>query len=245
MMNDIERPFSMPFDPESRSQRAIASEYPYNYPRRPLYSIPVHIGPENYSNSNDSFHRRPRNISNNRLETQAEVERSVSPYNHMLERRRSGGNLPTFYQPRMMRVHSRPDPAPAPRRTPSVLVDISEGRGQNSRSQNRLGRLASDGVNDENVNRANEPGFRVRVLNEKERNEPEGGVQAGATESRVSHFGEDDACRICYNRRLSTAFVPCGHSFACLPCAKQSVSLTGKCPVCKASNISIIKIFRP
>lgn len=47
-------------------------------------------------------------------------------------------------------------------------------------------------------------------------------------------------CKICLENELNTCFIPCGHAVAC---AKCSLSLNNKCPICRKVYFHSIKIF--
>lgn len=109
--------------------------------------------------------------------------------------------------------------------------------------------------------------FEVIILNENipRRRPPEGGAGAAGKENNVAAGGggggmtprqeksrdaahrplkEAETCKICYTDRISTAFVPCGHSTCCIECAKRSIRATGKCPICKTRKAAILKLYR-
>lgn len=48
-------------------------------------------------------------------------------------------------------------------------------------------------------------------------------------------------CRICYDAEFNTAFVPCGHSFACTKCT----STITNCPVCSKPVETILQVYFP
>lgn len=46
-------------------------------------------------------------------------------------------------------------------------------------------------------------------------------------------------CKICFNKRYSVAFMPCGHVVACTQCAPSSTY----CPVCRRDKERMIRVF--
>ena len=51
---------------------------------------------------------------------------------------------------------------------------------------------------------------------------------------------DDEHCIICFDKKITTAFIPCGHLCCCYECAKKCKK---KCPMCRKSNKSIQKIY--
>lgn len=43
---------------------------------------------------------------------------------------------------------------------------------------------------------------------------------------------------------MNVSFVPCGHMICCLNCAKETIRITDKCPVCNLRKVQIMKIYR-
>lgn len=59
-------------------------------------------------------------------------------------------------------------------------------------------------------------------------------------ENRVAELEEDTKlCKICYNHKHDTIFVPCGHIIACAKCA----SAVSKCPACRQPFDNIFRIY--
>ena len=52
---------------------------------------------------------------------------------------------------------------------------------------------------------------------------------------------DDENCIICFDKKITTAFIPCGHLCCCFECAKKCKK---KCPMCRKSNKSIQKIYK-
>ena len=51
---------------------------------------------------------------------------------------------------------------------------------------------------------------------------------------------DEEYCIICFDKKITTAFIPCGHLCCCFECAKKCKK---KCPMCRKSNKSIQKIY--
>ncbi|EYC15259.1 hypothetical protein Y032_0037g3420 [Ancylostoma ceylanicum] len=57
--------------------------------------------------------------------------------------------------------------------------------------------------------------------------------------------GDDtDECTVCMSARVNSALYKCGHSCMCYDCAMQTYRSSGLCPLCRASIMDVIKIFK-
>ncbi|VDM74290.1 unnamed protein product [Strongylus vulgaris] len=57
--------------------------------------------------------------------------------------------------------------------------------------------------------------------------------------------GDDmDECTVCMSARVNSALYKCGHSCMCYDCAMQTYHSSGLCPLCRASILDVIKIFK-
>eukprot|EP01012_Entosiphon_sulcatum_P033011 TRINITY_DN4185_c0_g1_i1.p1 TRINITY_DN4185_c0_g1~~TRINITY_DN4185_c0_g1_i1.p1 ORF type:complete len:710 (-),score=69.58 TRINITY_DN4185_c0_g1_i1:324-2453(-) len=53
------------------------------------------------------------------------------------------------------------------------------------------------------------------------------------------------ACAICFDRRISTALVPCGHVATCRACAVQLLHRGAPCPFCRRQINHVVRLFFP
>lgn len=51
-------------------------------------------------------------------------------------------------------------------------------------------------------------------------------------------------CQVCYFEEVDALFYRCGHVVACYPCAKQCVSESNGCPVCRKPIEAVVKMYR-
>lgn len=51
---------------------------------------------------------------------------------------------------------------------------------------------------------------------------------------------EEESCRICFEAKINSVFVPCGHLACCYPCATP----LGKCPICRGEVKQVVKTFK-
>uniref|UniRef100_A0A6F7PS48 Neuralized n=1 Tax=Haemonchus contortus TaxID=6289 RepID=A0A6F7PS48_HAECO len=56
--------------------------------------------------------------------------------------------------------------------------------------------------------------------------------------------GEIDECTVCMSAKVNSALYKCGHSCMCYDCAMQTYRSSGLCPLCRASILDVIKIFK-
>lgn len=58
-------------------------------------------------------------------------------------------------------------------------------------------------------------------------------------------LSEDDLCRICMERKITTINLPCCHLFFCITCCHTYISNNNKnCPVCKTEIVEIKQFFK-
>ncbi|KAK6033684.1 zinc finger, C3HC4 type [Ostertagia ostertagi] len=74
---------------------------------------------------------------------------------------------------------------------------------------------------------------------------------AQLTVDRDSSEGDDgaqgdelDECTVCMSAKVNSALYKCGHSCMCYDCAMQTYRSSGLCPLCRASILDVIKIFK-
>lgn len=67
-------------------------------------------------------------------------------------------------------------------------------------------------------------------------------VLRGEKESKKAKIGPSPECTICLSSKAEVAFIPCGHMCVCSGCTPRA---KGKCPVCRASFQSHVKIYLP
>lgn len=60
------------------------------------------------------------------------------------------------------------------------------------------------------------------------------------SEKQNNNHTDDKICVICFDKKIDTAFIPCGHMCSCYQCASNC---NLKCPVCRKENKTIQKIF--
>uniref|UniRef100_A0A158QN83 RING-type domain-containing protein n=1 Tax=Haemonchus placei TaxID=6290 RepID=A0A158QN83_HAEPC len=60
----------------------------------------------------------------------------------------------------------------------------------------------------------------------------------------ASREGEIDECTVCMSAKVNSALYKCGHSCMCYECAMQTYRSSGLCPLCRASILDVIKIFK-
>ncbi|CAD7964429.1 unnamed protein product [Amoebophrya sp. A25] len=75
------------------------------------------------------------------------------------------------------------------------------------------------------------------------------GAEPGTTTSRAAASGSDDLCVVCFDKKKSHLFLPCGHFGWCKGCAErvlcdEDTSYESKCYVCKA-HVEDIALVRP
>jgi len=51
---------------------------------------------------------------------------------------------------------------------------------------------------------------------------------------------EEETCIVCFDKKITTAFIPCGHLCCCYDCAHKC---NKKCPMCRKKNKTIQKIY--
>jgi hypothetical protein len=58
---------------------------------------------------------------------------------------------------------------------------------------------------------------------------------------------EKNTCKVCCAAPINTVFVPCGHIYACQPCAEQCVrgarAADRKCPVCRRGSTKVVVTY--
>jgi len=77
---------------------------------------------------------------------------------------------------------------------------------------------------------------------------PEAGCELAVGVPDAAHTGEHardaaDECCVCMDAAKTFMFAPCGHRCACEACAKDVMSTTRECPMCRAAVSSIFKVF--
>ncbi|KAK6062288.1 zinc finger, C3HC4 type [Cooperia oncophora] len=60
----------------------------------------------------------------------------------------------------------------------------------------------------------------------------------------VAQGSELDECTVCMSASVNSALYKCGHSCMCYDCAVQTYRSSGLCPLCRASILDVIKIFK-
>jgi hypothetical protein len=56
---------------------------------------------------------------------------------------------------------------------------------------------------------------------------------------------DDDACKICFERKINSVLIPCGHMVTCFLCAKLLAGeATPKCPICRGNVDGIFQTFK-
>ncbi|KAK6766150.1 hypothetical protein RB195_025823 [Necator americanus] len=66
-----------------------------------------------------------------------------------------------------------------------------------------------------------------------------------SSEQEEGPQGDDtDECTVCMSARVNSALYKCGHSCMCYDCAMQTYRSSGLCPLCRASIMDVIKIFK-
>ncbi|KAG4080128.1 hypothetical protein HA402_008199 [Bradysia odoriphaga] len=69
-------------------------------------------------------------------------------------------------------------------------------------------------------------------------------VAGTATSCPQPFSASTDECKICMDRTINSAFVPCGHRFACHDCGKEWMrNVSAKCPVCRLKIDILLKTF--
>ncbi|WKY15968.1 hypothetical protein Q1695_000998 [Nippostrongylus brasiliensis] len=69
-------------------------------------------------------------------------------------------------------------------------------------------------------------------------------LEIGSDESTPPPGEEVDECTVCMSARVNSALYKCGHSCMCYDCAMQTYRSSGLCPLCRASILDVIKIFK-
>lgn len=74
------------------------------------------------------------------------------------------------------------------------------------------------------------------------------GVPLVSSPSRQSAHETDtdtgtSTCGLCMDAPMESAFIPCGHVFACEACADKIVKSTGSCPVCRRRAHDALKLY--
>ncbi|KAK5973987.1 Zinc finger C3HC4 type [Trichostrongylus colubriformis] len=70
-------------------------------------------------------------------------------------------------------------------------------------------------------------------------------VERDSSEGDDTPKGDElDECTVCMSARVNSALYKCGHSCMCYDCAMQTYRSSGLCPLCRASILDVIKIFK-
>ncbi|KAE9414748.1 hypothetical protein Angca_006945, partial [Angiostrongylus cantonensis] len=69
------------------------------------------------------------------------------------------------------------------------------------------------------------------------------GQEAGEN-GEHSQGNEVDECTVCMWAKVNSALYKCGHSCMCYDCAMQTYRSSGLCPLCRASIVDVLKIFK-
>ena len=74
---------------------------------------------------------------------------------------------------------------------------------------------------------------------------PDSGPAQEVPSSGEDHDARDatDECCVCMDAPKHFMFAPCGHRCACEACAKDVMSTTRECPMCRAAASHIFKVF--
>jgi len=78
---------------------------------------------------------------------------------------------------------------------------------------------------------------------------PETKIPANVTPTKVPGNEQDpdsNLCKICFDRRINTVIIPCGHMALCSECSekiRQDLRGTANCPICKSPFVDIIKTY--
>ncbi|KAJ1353315.1 hypothetical protein KIN20_009920 [Parelaphostrongylus tenuis] len=62
--------------------------------------------------------------------------------------------------------------------------------------------------------------------------------------SEHSQENDADECTVCMWAKVNSALYKCGHSCMCYDCAMQTYRSSGLCPLCRASIVDVLKIFK-
>ena len=66
--------------------------------------------------------------------------------------------------------------------------------------------------------------------------------ESQAEASKRAKAEEDEKCKVCMDAKLDAVFVPCGHMFSCMDCARK---LTARgCPVCRINVSVTVRVFK-
>ena len=55
---------------------------------------------------------------------------------------------------------------------------------------------------------------------------------------------EEETCIICFDSAIDTVFIPCGHSNCCSLCADTQKHVNKKCPICRKTIISVVRLHK-
>ena len=62
------------------------------------------------------------------------------------------------------------------------------------------------------------------------------------TQAELQKAGQDDVCRICFEKPFDTVLFPCGHCGLCFVCCLKLLMLSGVCPLCRSKAGEIYRI---
>ena len=70
-----------------------------------------------------------------------------------------------------------------------------------------------------------------------------GTADTSETSEDEEESDNEKTCKICFEKKINTAVVPCGHACMCIGCSKSVMEKNAKCPICTNNITQILKLF--
>ena len=63
---------------------------------------------------------------------------------------------------------------------------------------------------------------------------------ASGPQTPKSGVEADDTCKVCYDARINSVLIRCGHMAVCMECSHQ----LEKCPICRTEIVDVIQTYK-
>ena len=119
-----------------------------------------------------------------------------------------------------------------------VSVSSRNTRSSSRRTFEGVRKEAAKAKKDEKISDVSEADLEAFIAMKKQEK-----VEVKASQPKA-RSAEDETCIICFDSAINTVFVPCGHSNCCSQCADTTKHVNKKCPICRETIISVMRLHK-